>query len=51
MDPVIGYLGDRKFSYYKQEPRSVKLSSARYVILGDVLYKKGYALPYKMLST
>lgn len=51
MDPIIGYLGDRKFYDYKQEPRSVKLSSARYVILGDVLYKKGYSLPYKMFST
>lgn len=46
MDPIISYLRDRKLPNNKQEARKIKLRSAQYMILGEVLYKRGYSLPY-----
>lgn len=46
MDLVVSYLRDKKLPDNKDEARKIRLNSARYVILGDVLYKSGYSLPY-----
>lgn len=46
MDPITSYLRDKKLPDNKDEARKIMLSSAQYVILGDVLYKRGYSLPY-----
>ena len=46
VDPIIDYLKNKTLPDDKQEARWVKLRSAQYVILVDVLYKRGYSLPY-----
>ena len=45
MDPIINYLKSKRLADNKQETRMIRLRSARYMILEDVLYKKGYLLP------
>lgn len=44
MDTIIRYLRDRNLLDNKKKVRKIKLRLARYVILGDVLYKRGYSL-------
>ena len=46
MDPITSYLKDKKVLDNKDEARKIRLRSARYVILRDVLCKRGYSLPY-----
>ena len=46
MDLIISYLRDKKLPDNKDEVRKIRLRSARYVILGDVLYKRRYSLSY-----
>lgn len=46
MDHIISYLKDKNLPDNKDEARKILLRLARYVILGDVLYKRGYSLSY-----
>ena len=46
IDPIISYLKDKKLPDHKDKARKIRLRSARYMILGDVQYKRGYSLPY-----
>ena len=41
MDHSISYLRDKKLLDNKDEARKTRLRSARYVILEDLLYKRG----------
>ena len=46
MTPIISYLKDGSFPEGKDEARRLRVRSARYVLLNDVLYKRGFSQPY-----
>lgn len=46
MTPIISYLKDRSLSEGKDEIKRLRVRSARYVLLNDVLYKRGFSQPY-----
>ena len=46
MTPIISYLKDGSLSEGKDEARRLKVQSAKYVLLNDVLYKRGFSQPY-----
>ena len=46
MTPIISYLKDGSLSEGKDEARRFRVRSARYVLLNDVLYKRGFSQPY-----
>ena len=46
MTPIISYLKDRSLRERKDEARRLRVRSARYVLLNDVLYKRGFSQPY-----
>ena len=46
MAPIVSYLKDRKLSERKDEARKLRLRAARYVLMDEVLYKRGFSQPY-----
>ena len=46
MDPIISYLKDGKLPDDKLEAKRLRCKSARYTILQDVLYKRGFTALY-----
>ena len=46
MTPIISYLKDGNLPEGKNEARRLRVRSARYVLLNDVLYKRGFSQPY-----
>ena len=46
MTPIISYLKDRSLPEGKDEARRLKVRSVRYVLLNEVLYKRGFLQPY-----
>ena len=46
MTSIISYLKDGSFSEGKDEARKLRVRSARYVLLNEVLYKRGFSQPY-----
>ena len=46
MTPIIFYLKDRRLLEGKDEARKLRIRSARYVLLDEVLYKRGFSQPY-----
>ena len=46
MAPIILYLKDETLPEGKDEARKLRVRSARYVLLNDALYKKGFSQPY-----
>ena len=46
MTPIISYLKDGSLPKRKDEARRLRVRSARYVLLNDVLYKRGFLQPY-----
>ena len=51
MTPIISYLKDRKLPEGKDEARKLRVRAARYVLMDEVLYKRGFSQPYlKRLS-
>ena len=46
MTLIISYLKDGSLSEGKDEARRLRVRSARYVLLNDVLYKRGFSQPY-----
>ena len=46
MTPIISYLKDGSLSEGKDEARRLRVQSARYVLLNEVLYKRGFSQPY-----
>ena len=46
MTPIISYLKDGSLSEGKDEARRFRVRSARYVLLNDALYKRGFSQPY-----
>ena len=46
MAPIISYLKDGTLPEGKDEARKLRVWSARYVLLNDALYKRGFSQPY-----
>ena len=46
MTPIISYLKDGRLPEGKDEARKLRVRSARYVLLNEVLYKRGFSQPY-----
>ena len=46
MAPIISYLKDGTLLEGKDEARKLRVRSARYVLLSDALYKRGFSQPY-----
>ena len=46
MAPIILYLKDGTLPEGKDEARKLRVRSARYVLLNDALYKRGFSQPY-----
>ena len=43
MTPIISYLKDGRLPEEKDEARKLRVRSARYVLMDDVLYKRGFS--------
>ena len=46
MAPIISYLKDGTLPERKDEARKLRVQSAKYVLLNDALYKRGFSQPY-----
>ena len=46
MTPIISFLQDSHLPQNTEEARKIKKRVARFIILNDVLYKKGFSMPY-----
>ena len=46
MTPIISYLKDGSLLEGKDEARKLRVRLARYVLLNEVLYKRGFSQPY-----
>ncbi|XP_030963880.1 uncharacterized protein LOC115985046 [Quercus lobata] len=46
MTPIISYLKDGRLPEEKDEAKKVRVRSARYVLMNEVLYKRGFSQPY-----
>ena len=44
--PIISYLKDENLPEGKDEAKRLRVRSTRYVLLNDVLYKRGFSQPY-----
>ena len=46
MTPIVSFLQDRRLPYNVEEAKKIKKRVARFTILNDVLYKRGFFMPY-----
>ena len=46
MTPIVSYLKDGRLLEGKDEARKLKVRAARYVLMDEVLYKRGFSQPY-----
>ena len=46
MTPIISYLKDGRLPERKDGAKKLRVRSARYVLLNEVLYKRGFSQPY-----
>ena len=46
MTPIISFLQDGHLPQDIEEARKVKKIAARFMILSDTLYKRGFSMPY-----
>ncbi|XP_043694167.1 uncharacterized protein LOC122644858 [Telopea speciosissima] len=46
MDPLIAYLQGGTLPTNKEEAKKIRMRAAQYTMIGGVLYKKDYAMPY-----
>ena len=45
MTPIVSYLKDRRLPEEKDEASKLKVKSARYILMDEVLYKRGFSQP------
>nr|XP_023872556.1 uncharacterized protein LOC111985139 [Quercus suber] len=46
MTPIVSYLRDERLPEGKDEARKLRVRSARYILMDEVLYKRGFSQPY-----
>ena len=46
MAPIVRYLKEGWFPEDKTEARKIQIRAARFVIIDNMLYRRGYLLPY-----
>ena len=46
MTPIISFLQDRHLPQDIEDARKVRKRAARFTILNDTLYKRGFSMPY-----
>ena len=46
MTPIVSYLKDRKLPEGKDKARKLRVRTARYFLMDEVLYKRGFSQPY-----
>ena len=46
MTPIISYLKDGRLPEGKDKARKLRVRSTRYVLMDEVLYKRGFSQPY-----
>ena len=46
MTPIISYLKDGALPEGKDEARKLRVRSARYILMNEILYKRGFSQPY-----
>ena len=46
MTPIVDYLKEGKLPQGRDETRKLRIKSARYVLMDEVLYKRGLSQPY-----
>ena len=46
MTPIVTYLKEGRHQERKDEARKLRIKSAKYVLIDEVLYKKGFSQPY-----
>ena len=46
MTPIVSYLKDGKLLEGKDEAKKLRVRAARYVLIDEVLYKRGFSQPY-----
>ena len=46
MMPIVSFLQDRRLPLDAKEAKKIKKRVARFTILNDTLYKRGFSMPY-----
>ena len=46
MTPIVLYLKEGRLPKEKDKARKLRVRSARYVLMDEVLYKRGFSQPY-----
>ena len=46
MTPIVSYLKEGKLPEGKDEARKLRVKAAKYVLMDEVLYKRGFSQPY-----
>ena len=46
MTPIVSFLQDRHLPQDSEEAKKIKKRVAKFMILNDTLYKKGFSMPY-----
>ena len=46
MTPIVSYLKDGRLLEEKDEAKKLRVRSARYVLMNEMLYKRGFSQPY-----
>ena len=46
MNSLVSYLKDRRLLEGKDEARKLRVKSARYILMDEVLYKRGFSQPF-----
>ena len=46
MTPIVSYLKDGKLPEGKDKAKKLRIRAARYVLMNEVLYKRGFSQPY-----
>ena len=46
MTPIVIYLKDGRLPEHKDEARRLRIKAAKYVLINEVLYKRGFFQPY-----